>query len=531
MRRILSGPHRASKPGHDRRELEPFSDTLPLDHNVPVRLGPSSPKRWELCQNELREGIGTLEERLSGHGIYLLDQIVWETATGKRIRYPYWVQSQKDRLNELFDRLINNRDLGISRPDPRRNLALRNKPSGTRNMFLTADEAFDIYAAHVAHVFYLEATRALPWSVLGLPSVELEELLSSDRYHSRIVPSSLATASDPYYPSHIRPDRDFQLPYRVNLTHGVGLVCDPRDGYRFLHGDNSTTHQNLIGSNERETMENLTFWCASNVAHGGSAEDLTVDHMVSHNFLRDRLSAEHRVFTRSDGTVSDEFTMVIAPHGCHSASNLLHDLAHSVNIPLLNVTSTDYGRGLHQGLMYHWGRDARMLYSADDIFAEGFNAFFPIVDDREGTDREAKQLFFEVHWSPLSTLESWGFSNSNDYSLVPNPDPSGAGRADDNPDLGVVGTKWPDLADWHAFLLEKRYQLCGWQYYIELYCRNSATFESTLSRDMSPRSRPFEQLGGRASACTRIYGGCPQLTRRYKNFLNSRGSNTWTSHL
>jgi hypothetical protein len=467
------------------------------------------------CQRSLR-AAGSLEQRLS-QCWYLKEQIIWQTATGDRFAYDAWTEAQKGRINELFQRLLTDeRDLGMRCPDPARNMGLRRKPNGGVNMFLTAEEAFDIYAAHVAHILYLEATSRVPWSILALPPTELEEMLWSERYHSRILPSTLATSSDPYYPAHIQPNRDFQLPYRNLFTMGVGLNCDPRVGYRFIRGETSTARRNMIGATEQETMENLTRWFADNVGHGGSPEDLTREHSLAYNYLRDRLRAEYRDF----GYIS--YNMIIAVQGCHSASNLLHDLARSVNIPLLNIQTVDTRRFVHQGLAFRWGRpDPRILHHTDDIYANLLNSFFPIrADGSRASEREATQLYFDVLWSPPGVLEAWGFRSTHDYWLVPARDAEI--RLDDAPDLGVFGGAWTNERDLNALYLEKRYRLGTWHTFMRAYC--NGTFEFEIRREMSALSRPYEEFRDRAIAIAAAYG-CDTMVTADREYERRRGAN------
>ncbi len=135
----------------------------------PFRISSDPPN----CQALLRRA-GTLELRLTGCRD-LRNEITWETASGARRVYDDWTRSQKDRLNDLFQRMVDGApDLGLDRPDPAANMSLRVRPDGATCMFLTANQAFEIYAAHVAHVLYLEATGELPWSILDLPSAELQ---------------------------------------------------------------------------------------------------------------------------------------------------------------------------------------------------------------------------------------------------------------------------------------------------------------------------------------------------------------------
>ncbi len=379
------------------------------------------------------------------------------------------------------------------------------------------------------------------------PTVELAELISSDRYHSRIVPSHLMSVD--YYPSQIQPNRDFQLPDRA--YYGVGLVSDPRIGYSFLNGMNSSARQNLIGATEEETMQNLTLWFSTNVLHG--SVDIQLEYpsycVLNRNFLQDRLKREtiSRFSHRQKG--------IIQPWGCQSASNLFHDLARSVNIPILWVwtcepipDSNEYNG--HAGLLYHWERsDARLLYHTDDIYLQQLAPFFPSVHDqnvfieRQATDRERAQTYFNTQWAPLSVLESWGFQITYEFSLLPNPH---AGIAnDDEPNLGVVACTWPPaergLGGYVSYLLENRYQLGTWMKYLDGYCgylvwrtqgNNMPTYAASpyganIQSEASSHSRPLREFEERALACITAYGGCDQLRVLVQEFWDHYGSNTW----
>jgi hypothetical protein len=180
--------------------------------------------------------------------------VVWEDCDGTRTAFDRWPAEKKARIGEIFGKLAKGeRDLGLRCADPEK------IKTGFR-MYLTAPEAFDVYAAHVAHVFYVESRRLVPWSITARSGPELDELLSSDRYHSRMIPSQDS------YPPGIRPDNAFQQPPRISDSWDT--VCDPRTGFAFLSGKNASDHLSLIGRDERETLENITAWMYANVGHG-----------------------------------------------------------------------------------------------------------------------------------------------------------------------------------------------------------------------------------------------------------------------
>ncbi|HYO60780.1 MAG TPA: hypothetical protein VEU29_02655 [Actinomycetota bacterium] len=459
----------------------------------------------------------TLERRLAGCDD-LRAAMAWETATGDRLVYDAWSRAQKDRLNDLFARLLDDRDLALPCPDPNRNMSLRPRPSGITAMFLTAAEAFEIYAAHVAHVFYLEATGRVGWSILDLPSAELQELLSSDRYHTRILDTPLATAPEPYYPAHIRPNRDYQLPYRVQVSgRPLGLLCDPRIGWRFLRGTNSSTREDLLGPDEETTLANISWWASKNLAHGGEpGVDDTRAYYATHTYLQDRLRAEHRDWG------SGSFTGVWAPQGCQNASTLLHDLARSVNIPLLAVTVLQGTGFAHQGLLFRWQRpDVRHLQHTDDVYiALRMAPFFSLrPDGTAASAAEARRHFFEVQWSRPEALTAAGFRLSDNYDPIRRP-------SEDTPHANPDGGGWVMGTDIHSFALEKRYQLCSWREFVEEYCRGTMS-EARLTSLGARLFRPFAEYQARARAAAAAYGGCAGMETSTRAWEAESGRHVW----
>lgn len=462
---------------------------------------------------------GPLEARLSECG-RLRSAIVWETAGGEPVPYDGWTATQKDRLDALFQALARgDADLGLSCPDPATSYSLRPAPDGGRTIFFTADQAFDVFAAHVAHALHLEATEAVPWSLYRLPGAELAELLSSDRYHSRILPSTRDDPSDPYYPSHIRPGRDFQLTYQAYGVTGRALNCDPRIGYRFVRGASSTSGEDLVAGSETQTLARLGRWLADNVAHGGHPEDFTAENRLRHSYLDGRLRAQFR----DHGWTS--YTLVIAVHGCHSASNLLHDLARSINVPLLRIFT--YDTGAHQGLAFRWTRrDPRFLHHLDDLYAVEMNLAFPL--DGRGAVPDAataERLVFDAHWSPPARLGRAGFALTGDYSILPAP----PRPSFDHPNTGAVGGAWHSLEAAREYDLEQRYRLGSWGRYLRFYCASVSSFDFEIGRRRIATSRPLAEHRDRAAAIVAAYpGGCDALAAQADDYpVGVRGSSTW----
>lgn len=502
----------------------------------------------EICRGSLRRS-GTLEERLEGCG-WLTEQIIWETGSGERIQYPDWPVEKKDRLNELFDRIMRNeRDLGIRCRDP--GTYLRNGEIWT-NRFLTEVQAFDIYAAHVAHVFYLEVTRQVPWSILNRPPVELKELLASERYHARIVaPQNQWSISF----GDFRPYQDFQLLPERFLD--VSTICDPRVGYLFLRGENSSGSLDLLGTTEEETLKNLSLWVARNFIHPNGDVPLPIP-----STLQERLSVV--AIDRED------IRAIVATAGCHTVASTLVDLARSINIPLMSVTYTTLnphelaqiqfrGSGgfphffrlpTHKGLVYNWGTNPRIIRHTDDLYERrNFPGFLLESDGRRMTSqRELAQRFFDTLWVVPNTLESWGLQHFRNYPQVQSGidfgiyNQRGAYFHENfGPFLGFFrrsgigegNTTSSRLQSRYEY--EQKYQLCSWGLFIEWYCnlseadflsriRGNIEFESVFSL---PVVRTAGDFYNRAAACVTAYGGCSEARGVHQEWLLRLGSNGW----
>ncbi|MBI4703235.1 MAG: hypothetical protein HY744_19130 [Deltaproteobacteria bacterium] len=197
------------------------------------------------------------------------DSIIWEEPsagdTPTRFYYVDWQPKDKQFLSGLFDQLMNKgpfAPLVVSYPKP-------GAQSIGMDLYFTRDQAFEVYAAHLAWALYLEAEgvakNMIHWKLMDMTPTEREELLCSYRYHARIKPPVPQKA----YPPLISPGQSFQ-PLYENQRRGV-LRGDPRVGYKFLAGlskDHPFQQMNLIGSSMQQTLANITFWMHSAVDHG-----------------------------------------------------------------------------------------------------------------------------------------------------------------------------------------------------------------------------------------------------------------------
>ena len=164
----------------------------------------------------------------------LKDHMVWVSGDGKRHPFNDWSPAQQQRLDLFYRRLAaGSREMGMHGPSP-----TLIDPDSNRAYF-TADQAFELYAATVAHILWVENRHLVPWSIQSRPGPELDMLLASSSYCARIKPASNNT-----YPAAIRAGRDFmELPEHDQLGD---LNGDPRIGFDFLTGKTSATHRSLV---------------------------------------------------------------------------------------------------------------------------------------------------------------------------------------------------------------------------------------------------------------------------------------------
>jgi len=317
-------------------------------------------------------------------------------------RHVYWIspqgqrqaltQQQWDRLNQLFGNIVmGTQNLGLNCPDPNTSLH-----------YMTAKQAEDVYLAHVAHALALEYNGALPWKLRDLPAAELAEILSPEAYHQPIPNNSSAIS----YPSGMGPGVGYRLPFRQ--SQAGSMVCDPRQGYRFMTGNWPGQGNSLLGQTPEETLQNLTAWARDELGHGDGDWNTTKQRAL----LKDRLVRYHDQKTG--------ITTYWAIHGCQSATNTLADLARAVNIPLLRVGTRESGTTdpvqTHAGLVFRWSRtNPLVLHHADELYAIQEDwVVTPEVGGASVTPGYKDELFFRNNWLDPSVLIDLGV----DYKLT-----------------------------------------------------------------------------------------------------------------
>jgi hypothetical protein len=476
----------------------------------------------------------------------LTSQIVWTTGAGVRQPENAWPLPERSRFEQLFKLIDTNAsDLGLKCSQS--NTAL----NGSSWVYVPTAEAFDIYAAHVAHALDLEIRGTVPWTLRTMPTEESAEILSSDRYFARILP-----APGQRFPPAIQANRDFQLPARAR-PGGDALVCDPRVGERFLRGETSSGHVNLLGTTDRETMVHLVWWFQQNVHHDFPGDgpsgmmytkpaDLTM-------FLTSRL---HATATPAAGNV------IIASFGCHSAANLFHDLAVSVNIPVLvgnmqtEVPKSGSAPGSeHAGLAFHWTRpDALVLEHADDMYQADSAApsIVGTVTPLLPAGVDSAHNFFAAVWRAPEFWNDHGFhyGRKEGALYLPTADMNGIYRVlvatTTGPPVGgwqlgywtSGGPGGPESADrYFQSMAADEFATCSWPALVKTYCSvpnmTEAQFQAKEAgfSKMFPAGTPnpwglspaaFYQ---RASACAGSVGGCARAAEAEQQWLAAFGSN------
>ena len=488
---------------------------------LPVKTaGAAAPRQTQAGQ------AGSLGSFLEGVP-ELKNRIIWVAGDGKRQSFDDWTPVMKGRIEEFYRRLLaKSPDLGMYLPSP------DTIDSHSGCAFFTAEQAFDVYAAHVAHVIYVEAQHLVPWSIQSDPTVELDELLGSSSYFARIARSSGGNQ----YPAGIQANRDFA---ETPENNGLGeLNGDPRIGYDLLSGKRSATHKSLIGETQLQTLVHLTAWLRDNVGHGpmdGSARELVKKYRWLDERLRP-LPGEN---------------VALALDGCHSASKLMVDLARSVNIPLLHTRAYDNqttpGNGsffnvTHGGLVYGWGgpRQPRIIWHTDELYATQGKVCFPI-DPRSGvllTQEQADQAYFDEHWVTPQTLAKAGFVYHLER-VIPGRgygQPS-RGEYEDRTDYGMMCGYWKkqgtsDLPE--LFLLSHDYALCG-DPLLQLACRrgsinaqltsNINAYKGDFADNDLPLLRPVIDYVERADAALKTLGGPEKFQLLSKEAKANQGKN------
>ncbi len=512
----------------------------------PPKMPPLPTDPRELCFHYLRQTGASFESRVTGC-TQLADQILWQQPNGTRVRFSEWTRAQKDRINELYQRIQTNAvDLGV-----RCTVPVENVNVDYNKLYITADEAFDMYAAYIAQSIYLEGNRLVPWSLLDNPAAENQAILDSSQYFSIITETGEGIVS--LVRERFRPGTAYQSPAWQYGTRSI-LNCDPRIPYLFLNGTYSSTRTNLLGSDQNNTIKNMSWWFHGNVYHGAGYISPISEWIRTQIFLTNILARKE---VTSGGRVIAQG--VDAYQGCHTASNVFLELARGVNIPIRLFWYSDQGPRpgafnisfIHLGIAYRWSRpDARLVLHADDLYVQ-HKSIFPITsDERVMSLDEAKNIFFDKVWMTPAQADSWNIRYYRNLPLIlPGQDVEQTlpARPDIRPDYGYYGghnlmrqvSNNSYSSGLVPFNLERNYDTCGWHGFLQTYCEDTnpehlesyAQFYSLVTflyRDLSsapPITRTIESCMDRLAVCARVNGGCETLINRVNEENRTHGGN------
>ncbi|MCC6995521.1 MAG: hypothetical protein IT370_12995 [Deltaproteobacteria bacterium] len=445
----------------------------------------------------------------------------WQRPDGTRVPYPSWTVTERARLDELYQALLDDRALPLTCPDPTTQRATGVPATRASALYFSATQGFDLYAAQVAGALQVELGGLVPWSLHDLAPSERRWLLASDSLLSIVVPSQATEV-----PAYAAPGVGFQSPAR--RSNAPSYLCDPRDGRRVALGPGNLAGRSLLGASAAETLRNLTWWVASNVYHGAGATDAV---LPAYGYsLRERLRPWPGSATGSG---------VNAVFGCQSAAHILSDLGRSVNLPLLLVGTMDLDRRsghylnrTHAGLAYDFGHATPLyLQHVDDLYALQDRAWVaPAGAGLFGTRATEQAALVAAKWQTRAQLEASGFTVAPDLGPVlpgVGVGVNGRGIYETYADYGAYLGAWRDgRSDAVAlgfssyamgYWAEAQYQLCG-AHLLREYCGPSdfATrldvvfYGGALAADR-PIVRTAADYAARSQACLAPVGGCAGL--------------------
>lgn len=504
---------------------------------VPAYVSSSLPTGYFLAQ--VVPGEIALDVRLKGCPC-LQNAIQWRDSAGHMFFYDQWNGFMKARLNHFFQRLLKNAaNLGAVKPDFSQALFQN------RRLYLTREEAFDLFAVKVAHTLYLEATGKVPWKVACSSDLELQQLFSSDAVCTPIKVSVSANT----YPSHIVAGRDYQLP----VPHATApmAIHDPRIGFNYLMGNHVHNSSKLVDTTMQSTLAKLSMHMRQYWGHGGGFGTDTAIDWTKEVLLSDKIVPE--------GTHLNK-----AYSGCHEFSSVLVGLAHCINLPVMIVSTLEYKNETgghftnrsHGGAVFRPGTSqARILWHGDELYAmEPGPLFAADAGGNALTGTAMESLLFERLWPTVATVQNWGFH----YALQKVIPGVGFGQSDrgnyeDYYDFGWMGGYWelsdraaalyatetPSSPNWATFKaysndllkhfqLENYYQLAIWKLvdwscdaqYGSLYINDFVTNMrgGIRSGNPPPVQHTANDFIARLNACKNAHGGCGAVQQAKQNW-------------
>jgi hypothetical protein len=261
----------------------------------------------------------------------------------------------------LWEKIATSESIGSS-PDgplPSSYFSLQNDE---KSLDITTEEAYQIYAAHLAHSLWVDNNNLVPWKLSDYSQEDLERLLK---------PTST------FYEFDIEREQ-FQFSYHVNHSPNITFLIA-----REMVNINELTDQ---ASSLNEILKTLrTFRHGANHSRGGEL-----------------ICSDYKGILRMDEMDQER----VSRSGCHSMANYFTQIANSLNIPGKMIKGF-YNGGGHRTAAFEFTN--QILSHGDDVY----NAYL------DNTPSEKLMTSFQ-YWNDNVLSLPRGNREGAHNSLVPN---------------------------------------------------------------------------------------------------------------
>ena len=216
----------------------------------------------------------------------------------------------EDLQEKVWDKVVGAEFTGLPPTAPLPQQYLDNNQVQVEEIDITREEAYDIYAAHLAHALWVEQNEIVPWSMTKYSQQQLEDLLKPTAWFS------------------IWDDEKEEYSIRLILDHS------PRETFSLAR--NAVTH-----ISDQKSAMNYIIRAVRPFEHGGGndPEDIV--------------------------TMSEMNGEEISRHGCQSMSLYIIRLANSLNIPGKYINGFYGGKG-HRSALFEFTN--HVLAHGDDVY-------------------------------------------------------------------------------------------------------------------------------------------------------------------
>jgi len=224
------------------------------------------------------------------------NNIIWQESSGVK-NYSAWTAGQKTALNNAI--------LALERGE---NPAGTAPPALLANNYISANDAWKVYLAHIAQSLWVEVHGAVSWHLSGFTDSQLAYLLDS----RKLMSYNAATNRYKF----------------INDVMGNITAWNPRASYEFM------TNLKTIKSNQAATIYALTDWMRGHLNHISSDTNYSVQYGYAGPPPADK------VLYPLEG--KKHITA-----GCWGTSGLYAAVLRGVNIPVEHARTVFYGGASH----------------------------------------------------------------------------------------------------------------------------------------------------------------------------------------